>query len=458
MAFDDSSTDPRSAAYAVDVFLDVIFMTDVALCFMTAFYDAKGMLVRDMREICSRYTKSWFLPDIGGSFPFDSVVSLFLTQPGNIGAMRILKLVRLLKLLRALRVFRALNELGNREGLGALKSAIGIFRSLFTLIFVAHVLGCFFVMLIPLDPNDNWLIDYQPALMQADDWTQYITCLYWAMISVTTVGYGDIKPENGEERTYGIFVALSGAISFSFCMGTISSLIAKVNGSRFRIMEKEADVTEYLHFREFSNELKAKIRTHYSLSWRKSGDFQESQILCELSSTLRKEVLKGIGAKCKVHVPIFQGFDDECIGYIFTRMRRVDFMEGDIIYQKGDCADEMYLVSRGTVGIHVGKLRQLSSRQQDKFQSRVSRASKVIETGGTFGELAIFPDLLQQVRYETAIADSWVVEYTLAAAEVPGLEAVYPNVVASLREFCQLKIADGRARGHTFAAINTPTG
>ena len=188
MAFDDSSTDPRSAAYAVDVFLDVIFMTDVALCFMTAFYDAKGMLVRDMREICSRYTKSWFLPDVGGSFPFDSVVSLFLTQPGNIGAMRILKLVRLLKLLRALRVFRALNELGNREGLGALKSAIGIFRSLFTLIFVAHVLGCFFVMLIPLDPNDNWLIDYQPALMQADDWTQYITCLYWAMISVTTVG------------------------------------------------------------------------------------------------------------------------------------------------------------------------------------------------------------------------------------------------------------------------------
>ena len=448
MAFDDSST-------FADVLLDVIFMTDVALCFLTAYFDAKGMLVKDLRKICYRYSKSWFLPDIGGSFPFDTVVSLCLNQTGNIGAMRILKLVRLLKLLRALRVFRALNELGNRDGLGGLKNAIGIFRSMFALTFAAHVLGCFFVMLIPDNPSNNWLIDYQPALMQADDWTRYITCLYWAIISVTTMGYGDIKPENGEERIYGIFVALAGAITFSYSMGTISSLIGNVNGSRFRLMEKETDVTEYLHFRELSDELKVKIRTHYRLSWRKSGDlFQEWQILSELSSNLRKEVLKEIGAKCKVHVPILQGFEDECIGYIFTRLNRVDFMEGDLIYQKGDQATEMYFVSRGEVSIYLRKMRQSSKNLSEKNQPRNSRAAKTIEEGETFGELAIFPDLQSPVRYETAVASSWVITYTLTASEVVKLKEIYPHVVARLREFCVLKIADGRARGHFFPSAD----
>ena len=451
MAFDDSSTDPRSPAYAVDVLLDVIFMTDVALCFLTAYYDAKGMLVKDLWEICCRYSKSWFLPDVGGSFPFDSVVGLFLDQTGNISAMRVLKLVRLMKLLRALRVFRALNELGNREGLGGVKNAIGIFRALFALIFAAHLLGCFFVMLIPDNPNDNWLIDYQPALMQADDWTRYITCLYWAIISVTTLGYGDIKPENGEERIYGIFVALAGAMTFSFCMGTVSSLIASVTGSRFRIMERETDITEYLHFRELSSDLKSKIRTYYSLSWRKSGDlFQESQIMCELSSNLKKAVLKEIGARNKIHIPILQGFEDECIGYIFTRLKRVDFMDGDVIYQKEDRAAEMFFVNSGVVKIHFGKVHSQHKQQQENVKN--SRAGKVIESGGTFGELAIFPDLISPLRYESAVASSWVIAYTLAQDEIPGLRAMYPEVIMRLHELCLLKIADGRARGHLVSA------
>ena len=461
MAFDDSSTytDQKSAAYIVDVLLDVVFMTDVALCFITSYYDAKGMLVRDLKKICFRYCKSWFIPDIGGSFPFDSVVNLFLSQSGNIGAMRILKMVRLLKLLRAVRVFRAMNELGAREGLGALKNAIGIFRSLFSLVFVAHVLGCFFIMLIPDNPSNNWLYDYQPALMQADDWTRYITCLYYAIITVTTMGYGDIKPENGDERTYAIFVALSGAITFSFCMGTISSLIAKVNGFRFRIMEKEADITEYLHFRELSDGLKAKIKAYYNLSWRKSGElFQESQVMHELSSSLRKEVLKEIGAKFKQNIPIFQGFDDECTGYICTRLKRVDFMEGDVIYQKGDRAGEMYFISCGSVGIHHGKPpRKLTSkRQQDKSRPHKAPA-KAPEAGGMFGELAVFPDLLPPVRYETAVASSWGVAYTLAVDEVPGLKTLYPRMVSMLRELCLLKIANSRAQGHSFSAVGGKT-
>ena len=456
MAFDDTNadTDKQSPLYAFDVCLDIIFMVDVAMSFVTGFYNTKGIMVKDPSVIAVRYLRSWFLPDVGGSFPFDQVISLFLSQSGNIGALRILKLVRLMKLLRAVRVFKILNELGQREGLGALKNVIGIFRSLFALVFVAHVTGCLFAMLIPDETNDNWMYAYQPDLKFAGAWIRYEVSLYWAIVSITTIGYGDIKPVVDNERIFCIFVAMTGAIVFSFCMGTISELILNVTGTQLRFSIKEQQIRDYIHFRELSKHLGLRIISFYSLSWKKSGAlYKEQEILNELSSPLRKAIMIDVGAKAKAQLPILQGFDDESVGYVFTRLRRVDFMAGDVIYQRGDRADEAYLVSSGSVALHLdGKVRS-KSISEDLSNATDRRAIRLLDhasDGSMFGELGLFPDISLPVRSETAVAKTNVAAYALSAAEMPSLAELYPNVVATLREYCELKAAEARAMGRAY--------
>ena len=459
MAFDDASSNKQSAKYASDMLLDIIFMIDVALCFVSAFYDAKGMLVVELREISSRYCKTWFLPDLGGSFPFDTVISVFLDSAGNIGAMRILKLVRLLKLIRAVRVFHKLGELGHKEGFAWLRSTVGVTRSLFLIVFCAHALGCFFYLAFVPNNATNWMYTYRPDLQSAANWPRYVTAVYWAVISITTMGYGDVVPVTHEERIFCIVVALIGAVVFSFCMGTITKLVTSVTGAEYRVAEKLQHATEYLLFREHSNPLKRLLKSFYNLSWRKSGElFKEREILGEIPTSLRKAVLAEIGEREKKRVPMFQGFDDECIGHIFTLLCRVDFIAGDVIYRHGDPAAEMFLVTGGTASIHYDRrhLRRGSEqnlRRASQAPAKGTRA-KQIEVGGAFGELALFPDLVPPVRAETAVADSWVVAYTLPAAAMPSLEARYPNVVSRLREYCELKLADGRARGHSFVMMD----
>ena len=46
--------------------------------------------------------------------------------------------------------------------------------------------------------------------------------------SLTTMGYGDIVPVTDIERIFTLGVALIGAVVFSYCMGTVATLISEV--------------------------------------------------------------------------------------------------------------------------------------------------------------------------------------------------------------------------------------
>ena len=59
---------------------------------------------------------------------------------------------------------------------------IGIFNSLFIIIFTAHILGCAFSMLADAEPDNNWMLHYEPALLGATNDVRYIASIYWAMI------------------------------------------------------------------------------------------------------------------------------------------------------------------------------------------------------------------------------------------------------------------------------------
>jgi voltage-gated potassium channel Kch len=228
---DNSSGGPMSVVDGFGLAVDILFMVDICFSFVTAI-EIDGVYIRDLRSVAINYLRTWFAADFAGSFPFDTVISFAVESQGSLGStnfIRVLRFVRMLKLIRAVRLVSRLNKLKHRDGLEVLAPIIGISTSIFILVFTAHLLGCFFTMLISIQSDSvNWLTNYDPELSDADDQTRYVVALYWAMISVTTMGYGDVVPVTNIERIFGIGVAMVGAVVFSFCMGNVASLISQV--------------------------------------------------------------------------------------------------------------------------------------------------------------------------------------------------------------------------------------
>lgn len=91
-----------------------------------------------------------------------------------------------------------------------------------------------------IDPGStvNWLEAYDPELVNSPAWERYTVSLYWAIITISTMGYGDVLPVNTNERIFSIGVALIGAVVFSYSMGNITSLISQTAGADVKFDEK----------------------------------------------------------------------------------------------------------------------------------------------------------------------------------------------------------------------------
>ena len=451
-AFDTYSTPTSSREDVTGIVINAFYMVDIILNFLTAF-DRQGYMIRDMREIAKHYVRTWFIPDLLGSFPFE--LALDSSAAGTIQILRPLKLIRMIRLVKALKFLNQISQMKRREGSEIFTKAIGIFKSIFVMVFMAHLLGCVFIMLLQNSETENWLLHYQPQSQSYGKWEVYVIALYWAIISISTMGYGDITPVTNSERIFVIFVALTGAVVFSYCMGNISSLILQVPSKDDSFRDKLRAVQDYLDFRETSLALKRKVLSYYVESWRKSGDlFDEQLILSELASPLRTQVLREIGERAGQSMGLLEGFDPACVGRLVCAMTRLSLAPGDTLYAHGQPAHDMYLVVRGTVLLHPAPAPPALPPRRARFSGSFDKLGWAeVRAGGSFGELALFPERFGPARLDTAVADTEAELYALSAARFADVAAEFPYVADRLRDFCRLRFL---ALQHRAPALPAP--
>ena len=285
--------------FAIDRVVDFVFFVDIFVNFRSAYVMQNGLTVFDARDVAWRYVKSWFAVDFISILPFELLEFVDFsdgTGEGGINAstLRSIKLIRLLRLLKLAKVIRASRIMKRFEANMSIKFGwIRLIKFVVGLCGIAHWNACIWFMVGSIaNPGEmSWIsahnLDWKERYTLGD---RYAASLYWSMMTLTTIGYGDIVAENSTERIYNTLAMMICSLIFAYVVGTMCSLVQGLDVTNLEFQAMMDDINEYMHKHKVPRELRLRVRKYCLYQRDSTNHHNEQELLSFFSPALRKEV------------------------------------------------------------------------------------------------------------------------------------------------------------------------
>lgn len=331
--------------------VDAVFISDFCLQFFMGYDNGDGIVVKSPRRIAARYLKGWAFIDFISSFPLETIM-FFVSTGGASQFFKIFRLLRLLKLARVIRASRILARWEAAAVFAFTYTEISIYKFFFTLVLYAHWNACIWGMVAHPDIQSsyNWMYKLEQTQAQHKGYTRcvwderydlsgsrrnetlgphsvptprlfadgtyrtprfkqacfsenvvfhfdrtnvrhkYCASLYFAVYTMTGIGFGDITATGHIEVVVAILIMLSGAVFWAYMIGQFVTLVSHMDiyGNAFR--QRMDELNYMMADRKFSYSLKRRCRMFLLHSKEHQRQVNYRQLEKIMSISLRDEV------------------------------------------------------------------------------------------------------------------------------------------------------------------------
>ncbi|CAA7400838.1 unnamed protein product [Spirodela intermedia] len=366
----------------LDIAGQFAFFVDIFIHFFLAFRDAQTYrMVYSPRRIALRYLKSGFLMDLLACLPWDIIykasgrkeeVRYFLW-------IRLCRVRKITKFLQTLEKDIRVNYLFTR-----------IIKLIAVELYCTHTAACIFYYLATTLPSSmegyTWIGSLQLGensyknFREIDLLKRYLTSLYFAIITMATVGYGDIHAVNIREMVFVMIFVSFDMILGAYLIGNMTALIVKgSNTERYR--DKMTELIKYMNrnklVKDIRNQIKGHVRLQYDIS------YTDTNVLQDMPISIRAKVSQSLYRPYIEKVPLFKGCSSEFINQIVVRLQEEFFLPGEIIMEQGNAVDQLYFVSHGVLdGVAIA---------EDGSEETILQ----LEADCSFGEIAVLCNIPQ---------------------------------------------------------------
>ena len=356
-------------------FIDLNYIIDLFFNFYRSYYNFEEILVKKNTLIFIHYFKTWLFLDLISSIPIFSILKSYeskcigesyyydykLKNNGshshnyNINLNNMHYILLLIKVIKTFKIFRkniALNEIRNYFYKNDFLNNWGdVF--LYTLFFFSFLnfTSCIFIFL-GRNIIDSWI--FLSDLETKSFIDIYICSVYYLIMTVTTVGYGDVIGKSISEIIFQIIMVIAGTCIYSWLITSVSNYVKKMNEKNIKYEEKIQILEEIKLSCHVNEKLYNKILR--LLNYRKyhEEESEKNIILESLPNSLKNTLIIEM---YKAYINGFSFFKDienkEFIVQIISKLNPIIGIKGDILIQEGEYIEEIIFIKDGTLSLEL---------------------------------------------------------------------------------------------------------
>eukprot|EP00899_Mesostigma_viride_P029664 jgi/Mesvir1/9883/Mv22413-RA.1 len=271
----------------------VLSYTSVALRAKQGPHAVVAGVEMDPHKVARHYMRTWFVPDLLGSLPYD-LIGWHSDTP-----LHGLKLLALLRLFKVMRLNR-LQSIFKWQPKGWRMHARQVAITVIWMCLFCHLSACIFYWvgrLQPANPDGAWIYAVTVVtqdgeavpVSEANGWQQYLTSLYYSFVTMTTTGFGDIHPGNTvPERVWGIVQVAVCVFVLRYIAANIVSLILEANAKAHAALVRGTALREFFEAQAAAPDwLVQRIVRHFDRKWRAR---EREALLAEIDEKLPRNL------------------------------------------------------------------------------------------------------------------------------------------------------------------------
>ena len=350
------------------ILIDIIYIFDLIFNFFRAYQNFDENLVSNRKHIFQHYLKSWFFIDFIQSIPYFSLFKYLdnlhmknenrYTNSLGYEYNKFNRLLYLIILLKIIKLYKLLNENITLFQLGEIISRIekiddygSFLSSMFYSVGAINLCACIFIF-IGKNSCPGWLVKIN---IQDEPYKDiYITSVYYILVTITTVGYGDITGSSYPDIIYQMFLLIIGTIAYSFVISYFSNYIVKINQKSITFQKNVSILEEIrLHHPDLKDSIYQEIlkNLHIEQLYEKN----DKNILFDcLPLTLKNKLIMEM---YKDFINNFIFFKDnqhsDFIVKVVTSLKPLLAFKDDILIEEGDYVKEIFFVKKGVLVLNI---------------------------------------------------------------------------------------------------------
>ncbi|XP_026999360.2 potassium voltage-gated channel subfamily H member 8 [Tachysurus fulvidraco] len=405
----DETITTRSPPSVSDILVEILFMLDIVLNFRTTFVSTSGQVVYDARSICVHYVTTWLFVDLIAALPFDLLyafnVSVFF-------GVHLLKTVRLLRLLRLLQKLERYSQY-SAVVLTLLMSMFALLAHWMACVWYfigrceiesntpgtwdigwLHELAKRLDMPYFLSPHTPTLPDSlrpnnldglsgnvsqwnssssdlvgQDTAANSSQWngtgagpvdgvlsggpsvrSSYVTSLYFALSSLTSVGFGNVSANTDSEKIFSICTMLIGALMHAVVFGNVTAIIQRMYSRRSLYHTRTKDLKDFIRVHRLPKALEQRMLECFQTTWSVNNGIDVSELLKDFPDELRADIAMHLNKEL-LQLPLFESASRGCLRSLSLIIKTSFCAPGEFLIRQGDALQAIYFVCSGSMEV-----------------------------------------------------------------------------------------------------------